>query len=186
MTDKSSSSPYGWEDANLSRLVGATILLHNECAEAVEFLLHAYLDIGWSTVKTLFRTLNNDERRELITQLASGSGQPEEEISAVLHALKCFHICTENRNILAHSTLMEAREGNYLLQKCATSAGSRVWVYEVPHQIMDETVRSMISARIFMMEMGARVSKKQRGQGPLPALPEKPPLPRKLSQFRQT
>lgn len=161
--------------------VGEIILLHNDLASSLFVYFHHYLKLPTSVRGFLFDTLNNKARVDLLTRLASGA-HPD-DLEAISYALKCFNICTENRNIIAHSTYERAlKDGRHLFKKEATSVTPSMWRYALTADDLTATGTQISGVLWYTVFLWG--SLKSRGNVKHMPLPGRPPQPRKLSLFR--
>jgi len=145
----------------------------------------------------LFHNLGNRDRIDLFTAFVSKNEEDNEVLQSLLACALHYDICTENRNILMHSTYFSPNIELTLLVKRASNDAGRNIHYDVPltdlRLIADQTAEtfkfardlsSFLSAREFIAHLPPTdpiTGYPNIGLNPLPEIPHKP---RKLTTFQ--
>jgi len=138
----------------------------------------------------LFHSLNNRERVDLFSGFVHKNEKDQIVADALLYCILCYNICTENRNILMHSTYFEINDGETRLVKRASNDPKREIHFDIPllelRNVADQIADIFIYAReiygvIFHRDRLAQISP---GIPESSALPEKPPKPRILTPYQ--
>jgi hypothetical protein len=138
--------------------------------------------------ENLFHRMNNRNRVDLLRAIVEASPRQKEAKDVISHALYCYDICTDNRNILMHAVSeSEDQTGILKLSKRAKKDSARLVNYDVPlsdlKRVADECFDTlMFAARLSLSLMdqdrvawGSLTDRKPR------PLPDKLPPPRKLT-----
>ncbi|WP_332653205.1 hypothetical protein [Brevundimonas sp.] len=156
-------------------------MLHNELASSLFVFFHHYLHVPNSIRSLLFDTLNNKGRVDLLRRLAEDSAP--DDVEAMAYALKCFNICTENRNIIAHSRYLGLlNDGRHSFRKEPTAVTPTTWDFALTAEELSKTARDIET--LYWHSIFLWGSIRSRGEADERPLPERPPQPRKLSLFR--
>ncbi len=156
-------------------------MLHNELASSLFVFFHHYLHVPNSIRSLLFDTLNNSARVDLLKRLAEDSAPAD--VEAMTYALKCFNICTENRNIIAHSRYLGLlKDGRHWFRKEPTAVTPTTWDFALSGDDLARTARDVEVLYWHTIFLWASI--RSRGEADERPLPGKPPQPRKLSLFR--
>jgi hypothetical protein len=103
----------------------------------------------WICEKALFHKLNNRDRVDLMSAFAKKNEQDPEIRDAILHCVLCYDICTENRNILMHSTYFDVGDAVKLVKR-ASKDPTREIHFDVPlgqlRRLADETAGAFVYA----------------------------------------
>ena len=152
-------------------------LLESEIHEL--FTLCAPLDYTFSA--NLAHRSNNRELIDLFTALVRRNEKEPTLREALLHCLKCYDICTENRNILMH---VEIDVEEFKFRKRASKDASRPVQYEVPipklRLVAEQTGLIFVYAFDIAEFMLRKLSPSERPRAPaleqreLPGKPQKP------------
>jgi hypothetical protein len=166
--------------------VGGLILWQTELEASLSMFLNQYLRVPHAR-EFLFANLNNRARVDLIMRLVAAGEPSEDGREAVLFALRCFDICVENRNVLAHSAYEENTPDGHVFQKQPTATTPRAWRFRLTFEDLEAAHRSTERTMIYVVTLWASLKERRRmkrrgGHGP--SLPGRFPQPRKLSSFR--
>jgi hypothetical protein len=176
------------DSAHLHAL-GQLTLVYNLLEEAFAFLFVRFLPTSKQFATGHYFELNNRKRVDLLAELVSSDEADEQVKKAVLAAIHGYDICTDNRNILAHSMIStEDHSGDFrrLIQR--KSKSSRQFVScDVPLSDLRRAADETSAYFLYVLDLdGCLLDRDHIRQGmtiasPRP-LPEIPPRPRKLSQ----
>jgi hypothetical protein len=159
----------------------------------------------------LFHKLNNRDRIDLLTAVINSSGFHADAIDNLNHLLRCYDICTENRNILMHAAFRETHKDVLHLVKKSSNSPTIENEFRIPlaelREVADQ-ISSLISyAADLTIWVGIRkgLPAKYLGSLKMPpvnkiksknlrevlqivpefaTLPKKPPKPRKLTPYQ--
>jgi hypothetical protein len=166
---------------------GALIFKYND----LEFALYGVLGcfIPEDAVPALFYELHNTGRVKAINALAR-ERLDDEHLDALAHGLRCFAICTENRNLLAHAWAethpMVYQQEKITFVKALSGKPGSVAEYWFGTAEIREAAISMDQARSYLYALVdcLTTALSEECSEPLP-LPDKPALPRTLSLHRR-
>ncbi len=189
-TDKFSGWPGGRrfaDDAHLHAL-GQMALAYNRLEWSFGILFSIHFPAAPAYSEDLFHSINNRRRIDLLRAVVTHNEKDEQVKELVLHALACFDICTDNRNILMHAMASTSSNTEILaLEKRASNNSSRLINFEVPltdlRRVADDCsaiVWFIVGLSRFAMDRDMRSWGKATRPEPLP-LPDKPPRPHKLT-----
>lgn len=172
----------GHAPAPMLAAIGKIILLHTEMTGNLFLFFSEFLDVPSSCRQMIFDTANNRARVDLIKRLVADSGATADEERTVLEALKAYDVATENRNILAHSSLYTAEGRGFTFFKEPTPSTPTGWSYHVTTADLREQAERFEALNYHIVFVwNAFFSRRWGEQTPLP---KTPPQPRKLSLFR--
>ncbi|MFI4965809.1 MAG: hypothetical protein ACHP9T_10615 [Caulobacterales bacterium] len=164
--------------------LGAFALWYNEFEMILYTFLRTYFT-GENVAARMFASMHNRGRVDLIKLLAASENEPQMR-DALDHAMKCFDICAENRNLVLHA--LPTRRGHapeaLTVLKATTSDPYRLHYYDFTLKDLQEAASAAERSAQFAIDTVARL-RFQRAGLPLPPWHEKPPLPRKLSLSRR-
>lgn len=191
----------GWPDVRSQvgtvaqvHAIGQISLIYNLLQEAMEIFFKLCMPADDNFSVTLFHSLNNRNRIDLLSSIIKSNEDEEPVREALLEALLHFDICTENRNILMHALGEIANpEGIQISKKASKSPLKTPNVYRIPtkqlRQMADETEATfdyVIAVHRWLIQSRPNVARPFLGPTildgngePLP-LPQKPPKPHRL------
>jgi hypothetical protein len=172
----------GHAPAPLLAAIGKVTLLHTEMAGNLFLFFHEFLAIPGSCRELIFDASHNRARVDLIKHLVADSEASPEEEAAILAALKAYDVATENRNILAHSTLQGPNGRAFDFYKEPTPASPNGWFYRLTTADLVEQAERFEALNYHIVFVWHVIFDRRRGEQT--PLPETPPQPRKLSLFR--
>jgi hypothetical protein len=130
------------DSAHLHAL-GQLTFVYNLLKEAFGYLFVRYYPTSREFAVNRYLGLNNRKRIHLLRELVQTSETDEAVKAAVLTAVVGFDICTNNRNILAHSMVESDADGALKLGKRKSKSSGEFVFYEMPLQTLrraaDET-----------------------------------------------
>ena len=147
----------------------------------------------------LFHKLNNRERIDLLSALVRTNEKESEAREAILHCIRCYDICTDNRNILMHVTLDDLDATAVLLKKRASQDPTRDIIFHVPltdlRLVADQigqTFQYTYDLFIWLLRReahgfhlkGVTTLLGDLATVPPGPLPDRPPKPRKLTPYQ--
>jgi hypothetical protein len=118
--------------------------------------------------------LNNRERVDLLTEIATNFLTNRQIADHLLFGLKCFNICNENRNVLMHAVHREQDSEHASLEKRASGGPLRKIVFDLPLTDFRRVAEETIETSYFLM---SNVQHRYHGE----TLNDKFPLPGKLT-----
>jgi hypothetical protein len=174
--------------AELLEAVGALSLAYTELESCLYLFFGDFLRVPVAAQNLLFDMLHNRARADLVSALVSPYLPDPDELAAFKFGLKCFDICTENRNLIMHANLWDRDDGGAFVFAKATSGSQG---YDVPFLIPVEGIRSAVASVVhtdtyltsLWLELSERRKRRRPKRAPAP-LPNRPPQPRKLSLYR--
>lgn len=168
---------------DLVHAIGANVQHYNSLENALTGIFHEYLALPYDALNFLFETLHNRARVDLIKALLEAR-EPDADIrAAVLHCLKCFDICTENRNILIHATNRDQVEGErHLFTKSAPDKSGALILYWLSVDDIRRAADSTSATYNFLARLWLVAAHREKPEM-RELLRDRPPLPRKLSLF---
>lgn len=93
--------------------VGVLALYYNRLELGVFAFFQRYAPGGNEAQSVLFQSLHNQQRRDFIRAIAAARETPE-DAADVSYAMRCFDICSENRNLIMHAAPMLDEGGDAL------------------------------------------------------------------------
>jgi len=203
---ESDDVPYKYVDLNNwpqphTHAIGQITLEWNEIEREFERLVCLYIETDQPTARIITGIFGNRDKSELLTQLVSLKESSPDISDAVDYAKSLFHICRENRNHIAHSTVQLAEELHKItLKKPRKQNPLEDHELELDINQVRECSRDIWRARRYIRDLNRQISialtdrqlaQQSFGDGdrsdasPPLSLPQKPPKPRKLSAFLQ-
>jgi hypothetical protein len=165
---------------------GHATLIYNWLEEVAGRIFVYYLPTDTEFSESLFHKMGNPDRMLLLARLIEQQERDSGAIDALNHFRVCYDICTENRNILMHSSV-ESRTSLDLLPLSKRSKNMQVG--KVFFQLSLTDIRAAADAMGDIFDYGTRLKlwltyrhdhDPDLWPAPTP-LPEKPRKPRKLS-----
>jgi hypothetical protein len=166
---------------------GQATLIYNYLEEVTGRMLVYYLPTDIEFSEALFHRMGNPDRMLLLTRLIEGQERDSDIIEALKHFIRCYDICTENRNILMHASL-EPRTSPDILPLSKRSKDMRVgkiFFQDEMGDVFDYGTRLKLWLT-YRSDHDPELAK-MMGWPSYPArppLPDKPQKPRKLSLFQ--
>src|ERR1700722_11473201 len=96
---------------------GQAALVYNFLEGMMSNVFEHYMPVGKAYARKLFSTMSNQDRMVLLIEVVKEAEKDDDTLEAILYCIDCFHICTDNRNILAHSTYFNLDASMTLLVK---------------------------------------------------------------------
>lgn len=169
--------------------LGVLINYHNNAQSALELLLDVLLKNAEGVRNVINHHLNNSVRLDLLRELAKEQSSGEAE--HILHAVKCFDVCTENRNILMHAMIREPmapHEGYTARKKHSAKPGVEV-SFDLPIETLGKAAENTAAAHSFIFFLwayfGMAAHPPWAEEFERMSLPEKPDLPSKLNSLQR-
>lgn len=198
MTDDGRWPPEMYELAPNDYLAafGQATLLYNMLESVMSHLFVVTAPLPDEYALRLFHNLNNRDRIDLLSAFVRKNEIDPIVADALLHCILCYDICTENRNILMHSTYFEMYPSDTKttaptrLVKRASKDPKRELHFDVPlaelRYIADKIAEIFVYARELYGFTFRRKHRAFLGAEPLQssALPDKPPKPRILIPYQ--
>lgn len=158
--------------------------MYNMLEEMFGFVFMSSFPANGEYSEFLFHKLSNRERVDMLTAFINFGELNQEVKDRLLYAIRCFDICTNNRNIVLHATSDSDPSQAFRLSKRARNNPSQTNFYQVPletlRRVADDAAEAFnYWAKLFYWLTERRASPKR----PLP-LPDKPPQPYRLSPSR--
>lgn len=174
--------------------IGQISLMYNFLEDPIGTIFTIYMPTKSDFAEGLYHKLNNRDRVDLLMAIIEQNEQNQEAKSALLHLIRCFDICTENRNVLAHVIVEAAHSGTggFPLSKKARNDPRRTIKFRITvtelRQMADEMMVTFDYATrlaFWFMQRSRPDLNLAKAMGwpdpPAPApLPNKPPKPRRL------
>lgn len=179
---------YPWPNAvdshaskELAHAIGVLTINWNWCEFMLDFILFDFIDVESSrTGIRITGLMNNRMKCDLLAGLIADTGN-EDLIDCMEHFIKFFDICRENRNLVMHGTLDATGEHGHDLALVQTKYAKEIFSRALPVTVENLTERVAETQALY--DYAGKINDAGRfgGDGkPLP-LPDKPPLPRKLT-----
>jgi hypothetical protein len=169
--------------------LGQITLLYNFLENFLFSLFAKYIPIGNDAASNIYYSINNRTRIVLLIELVKQREADATLIEYILFGINCYEICTENRNILLHSTTSKSDPVTLVmeLRKRAAKDPLRDLFFEMPlpliRQVADEmgeTVSFISNLWYFLHLRGQGLGDEGQSGQPL-SLPNKPQKPHKLT-----
>jgi hypothetical protein len=179
--------------------LGVIAANYNHLEFALFALFYLFLDLGPATAQHLFAYLTNDKRIDILSKAVEAREKDLEVTDRILHFIQGFKICTENRNLLLHS-MTEGANWNVLglayeikaimtFRKSARGNPTKVNYLHLRLEDIRKAADQTYDFDVFGLNIYLYVDARrsggiltdQQGRTSRPTLPEKPPLPDKLS-----
>lgn len=171
-------------DAAHVHAIGQFSLAYNNLEELFGYVFQCTFPAGGDYSEILFHSLNNRERVDMLEALFRFHDSNNKELfERVLYALRCFDICTANRNVVMHAvTDHEAGSTPELLRlrKKAHNNPLRNTSYEVPLEMLRKVADDTMVVFDYWAKLFFWLSDRRDGKK-LPPLPDKPPQPYRLN-----
>ena len=164
---------------------GQVTLVYNMLENMMGHIFEICAPLEDAFAKSLFHKLNNRDRVDLLSAFVRENEEEPETRDAILHCILCYEICTENRNMLMHSTYFDMRNVAKLVKR-ASKDPTRELHFDVPlvqlRRLADETA----DVFAYAVGLGAKLFRRTWRDSNLPEviLPDKPPKPHKLTPDR--
>jgi hypothetical protein len=196
MSEESKDDWPGWEYRIVGEkhlhAIGQMNIMYNELEHYVGHLFAKIFPTTEQFADNLFQSLNNRRRTDLFTAIVESVEINKELASAILYALRCYDICTDNRNILMHA-VSDAYEPNNETVRLSKRA-SRQSPHFIEFQLVLSDLRHVAddcaafasyfgSLMVYVMDHDRAVWAVISGAAP-PPLPDRPAPPRRLTPSR--
>lgn len=112
----------------------------------------------------------------------SGGGEGSGDRESDLYSLRCYDICTENRNNIAHAQYERRRDDKHLFYKEDSEPGYLGWYFALSVAELEELSDAIQQTDLYVTLVWKEASRSRTSIGRQP-LPDRPPQPRKLSWF---
>jgi hypothetical protein len=178
--ETSESSEHDGPPKAILEAIGSIILNQGYMDTALFAILTSYLHLPIDISGPLFDSLNNRARVDLVALLAQAEDHLDDEREALAFALRCFDICIENRNVMAHCAYVERQEGQYIFFKNPTSASTNGWYFGATEVEFSSAANQARKFSEYLAELWGALRRRPLN-GPDMPLPERPLQPRKLS-----
>jgi len=162
--------------ADLARVVGSIALLQTDLEGVLALVFDDLVNLPYGARGYLFDALHNRARVDLIQRLMEGAGLDARQEAALLYALGCFDVCTENRNILLHAHYEEPYEGAHLFFK-EGAPGRGGWYFLATTRNLKAVETEMVNLKWYLLSLWKSLSVRN-------PLPRRPPPPHRLSSLR--
>lgn len=175
--------------AELLEAIGGLSVAYTELETCLYLFFGDFLRIPVAAQNLLFDMLHNRARADLVTAVVSPYLPDPEELAAFKFGLKCFDICTENRNLVIHANLWDQDEsGAYVFSKATGGSQGYNVAFLIPLEGIRAAVASTVHTDTYLTTLWLELAeRRKRRRGPKRApspLPNRPPQPRKLSLYR--
>jgi hypothetical protein len=162
--------------------LGTLLNYYNNAENMLFNLVDILLKNDEGARQTINHRLNNSDRLDLLRKLATE--RSVEEGDHILHAVNCFDICAENRNILMHAMIEQRTAEDFSARKRhATKAGVEVR-FDLPLSTLRGTAEQTADAYYYIMLLWSYFVQQLVLVAGLPSrppkLPSKPAQPSKL------
>lgn len=178
--------------------LGVAAATYNDLEFALLLLFNHYMAVEGELGLKLFAALTNRTRLDFLSDAADAKEADPDALGCVKHFVRAFNICAENRNFLMHSTTQTRGALAALMPEnvltLSKHARDNPAVRNYAHltrdeirRIADEAYKFYVFGFQIWLWMLWRSSKGTLRLSKLPwppTLPEKPPLPRKLTLSR--
>ena len=171
-------------DASHVHAIGQFALMYNALEEMFGFVWQCCFPANGDYSESLFHNLNNRQRVDMLAALSRFGEKDKGAQEFILYALRCFDICTDNRNTMLHAIKEHSSTADSLrLSKRAKNNPARTAYYELPlatlRRVADETAATLnLWVDLFLWLEERRVGQNR-------PLPDRPPQPYRLSPSPQ-
>jgi hypothetical protein len=198
MSDKAAADhPFDWpseggritDDAHIHAL-GQMTLLYNYLEETLAWIFIELFPAKKDFAEKLFHDANNRQRVDILREIVLHSEEDVDVRDCILFALRAFDICTDNRNILSHSVLVDTSEpqlSRIRLSKRRSKKLRELVDFDIPlsdlRGVADDIGRIFVFMILLLDFLTDRkdVRRGERMAEENNLLPEKPSQPRKLN-----
>jgi hypothetical protein len=174
--------------------MGTITLLYNDLEYAMSFLLDEYLEAGQEASEAIFYRLTNRERVDVLRELIRGKETDMAVQDLASHAVDCFDVCTENRNILMHliHSWSEWNKKADLFAKKRNSSKTKDVFYFLTAAQLRKIADDMLASKQFTRFLSMRLYRRNLAKnGEVAGLattlpdtwPQKPPKPDKMNSL---
>ena len=164
--------------------LGRFALAFNLLEMMLSLFFRHYLAESEKLSNHLFGSLNNRQRVDIIKICANETGK-RSEIELVEYALKCFDLCSENRNLLLHATpFIQENDGNLIVGKRSDQEKGFIKSYAFDVDTIRCAALDTYCVYQFVLSVTRYLEQPISSGNELSVLPERPPQPRKLSLHR--
>lgn len=184
MPDDWPSDPNKISDASHVHAIGQFALMYNALEEMFGFVWQCCFPANGDYSASLFHGLNNRQRVDMLTAISRFGEKDKAAQELMLYAIRCFDICTDNRNTMLHAIKERSSTTDTLrLSKRARNNPERTTYYELPlttlRRVADDTAATLnLWADLFLWL-------EDRRYGQLRPLPDKPLQPYRLTPSPQ-
>lgn len=175
-------------DSEHLQAIGQFALTYNFTEEILTDLFRLYFPARDEYSISLYHSLNNRERIEILGEIVANNEGHKTFREYIEKALLYFDICTDNRNLVLHSTT-EIDSGlpeKIRLSKRSRNNPNEMNLYDLSlaelRQVADDTANTFVFISDLIQWIDAR--NESAVNAPLPTLPEIPPQPLRLSPSR--
>jgi hypothetical protein len=171
--------------------VGVFALSYNALEMAVYGFFQRYAPGAVEAQSFLYAALHNQARRQFVISVSPHRDSIAAS-GAVLHAMKCFDVCSENRNLLLHATPFMFDEADssepFTMGKIRKDTPHLIALYDFSLADVRGAADGASAVEAYVLGL-LRYSQDWDAMNALtsefPELPPQPPLPRKLSLSRR-
>jgi len=159
--------------------VGVFALYYNRLEFVVNGLFQKYAPGGPEARGFLFAALHNHQRREFIRLVASAT-ENREDAEDVNYAMRCFDICSENRNLVLHAApLIEENIEALTLWKTRRQEPHMLTGYDFSLEDIRGAAKGADETESYILGLIGFLEDRSRKR------PERPPEPRRLHLSRR-
>jgi hypothetical protein len=169
-------------DAAHLHALGQFSIVYNMMEDIIYWIFNHYFPADKDYSERLFHDLNNRVRVDMLKAIIGHTETDDAVHHAMLHALRCFDICTDNRNILMHAMVGETDETVFQIAKRSRTNPLKFVHYKIPLTEMRSIADECAEVYIFMVRLVGWIQEEQWEEGPGP-FPETPVQPHRLSSF---
>jgi hypothetical protein len=112
--------------------VGQITLAYNSLEASMGGIFQFVMSTEKTFSQRLFHKLNNRDRIDLLTAVVKAAGFHATAKDHLIHLIHGYEICTENRNILMHSTFQDTYQGVLHLSKRSSNNPSIENKFQIP------------------------------------------------------
>lgn len=164
--------------------IGQFSLAYNNLEELFGYVFSCTFPADGDYSETLFHTLNNRKRIDMMEALFKFHEREHKELlDRVLYALRCFDICTANRNTVMHAVTeyeVGSTPESLRLRKKARNNPLRDASYEITLETLRKVADDTMVVYDYWAKLFLWLSERRDGK-PLLPLPDKPPEPYRLN-----
>jgi hypothetical protein len=163
---------------------GQVTLVYNMLENMIGHIFERSAPLDPDFAKSLFHKSNNRDRIDLLAEFVKTNEDDEESRDAILYCISCYDICTENRNVLMHSTYFDIGDSVRLVKK---NKSYKEIHFDVSLINLRRVADDIASVFVYAVGVFGTVSRRKWAKSSSPpikipeqALPAKPPKPHRL------
>lgn len=168
----------------IQRAIGSVILRWSDVEHKFDNLLWLYLSDDYKVARIVSSSLTAQAKADILFRLVEELEKNKKVAGHIKHAIRCYNICRENRNLIAHSHVFEIKKGKNTLIKRSKSTPKNWIPYDAKISVLVGASADMMMTSIFIYTIWDHVRRRDIDFKALHvSLVRKCPLPKPLKQL---